>query len=102
MYNARIFYYKDTGNLIRFQTMDGSEPLPIDEEIKICDEFENIPLDKIGILMYNEYNEKLEELLQSGKAIKVDVAKEPHTFYGVDITVENEPAELELMSDEKD
>lgn len=102
MYNARIFYDKDTGNLIRFQTMDGGEPLPIDEEIKICDEFENIPIDKIGILVYNEYNEELEELLQSGKAIKVDVTKEPHTFYGVDITVENDLAEVELMSDEED
>lgn len=101
MYNARIFYNVENGDLIRLQTMDGGEPLPIAEDLEICRDFTKIPLDKIGILEYNEYNEKLEALLEAGKVISVDISTEPHTFYGVEVVAENEPIEaVEEPNDE--
>lgn len=96
MYNARLFYNKTDGTILRYQTIHDGKSLSIEDDIAIILEISNVPTDCIAYFEWDYPENELEQLMSEGKRIKVDVSQPVHTVYGV----EPEPPEVVEPSDD--
>ena len=83
MYNARVFYNTNTGEVYRCQTINEGGAIDINEDIKLTSDLFEIPMDDIGVLEWEDPENELEIIMSEGKCIGVDISVNPPTVYGI-------------------
>lgn len=98
MYNARLFYALVSGDVLRIQTIGSGEPLTLEDDLALVSELSDVPTDEIGVMEWNNPENKLEAIMADGKIVKVDVSQTPHAIYGEDEPEPPEPSDDDEIS----
>jgi hypothetical protein len=101
MYNARLFYNKNTGDILRIQTIGNGEPLPLEDELVLVSDLSGVSTNEIGFLEWDNPENELEAIMADGKSVKVDVTQTPHVVYGENAPEPPEPTDDDEISGEE-
>lgn len=98
MYNARIFYNINSGEVLRLQTIGSGDPLPLEDDLTLVSELSGVSTNGIGVLEWDNPENELETIMADGKIVKVDVTQTPHVVYGENAPEPPEPSDDEEIS----